>query len=371
MSSSPVVSNVTRQLIDRVSAMSKDWVGADLSLPPSLTARKWSFMFRFPVPADGHARRALLVKIARMPGTTLEQSVSDQLLIERTEREFRTLTAIESVFSTPEKRIKGFAYIRPIALLRDMNAIVMEELDCKSLLTYFSRMGFLPSRKRQDEFYFLLQRSSGWLREYHRGMGEPQQVPLGEAGLREKLADTCRDLSRVAPADCLATIQNVIFEAIEKAKGETIPLAMVHGDYHCPNIMVTPNHEVCSLDADFFRAPAYQDLAKFLIDFETRGLQTLLNGQFIRPSLVKRFQSTILDVYFEGKEYNRLVLELFVTMALIYKWKNHEDALRQSDILQKMIRSLLAHRRRRYFSSLIRKRLDNLIGLQHNTKHHG
>ncbi len=133
MPSVPVVSNVTQQMIERVSAMSKDWVGSGLSLPPALTERKWSFMFRFPVLVNGNRPRALLVKIARMQGMNLEQSVSHQSLIERTEREYKMLKAIEGVFSTPDKESKGFVYIRPLALFHDLNAIVMEELDCKQI----------------------------------------------------------------------------------------------------------------------------------------------------------------------------------------------------------------------------------------------
>lgn len=360
MPSMPVVSNVTQQMIERVSAMSKDWVGSGLSLPPALTERKWSFMFRFPVLVNENRPRALLVKIARMQGMNLEQSVSHQSLIERTEREYKMLKAIEGVFSTPDKESKGFVYIRPLALFHDLNAIVMEELDCKPLKDYFSQMGFLSSNEQQDEFEFLLRRSAGWLREYHRGMSEPQQVALGEAGLREKLDAACRGLSRVIPAEKLRNIQKGILEAIGAVKNETIPFAMVHGDYHCSNIMVTPSHQVCSLDADFLRAPAYEDLAKFLIDLETRGLQTLLNGQYVRPSLVKRFQSAIEDVYFENAEYNRLVLEIFITLALIYKWKIDEDVLNQSGMAQKIVRTLLAPWRRWYFSNLIQKRLEKL-----------
>jgi hypothetical protein len=67
-----------------------------------------------------------------------------------------------------------------------------------------------------------------------------------------------------------------------------------------------------------------------------------------------------VDAYFEGKTYNDLVLEIFITLALIYKWKIDEDVLRQSGKAQKIIRSILAPWRRRYFTKLIGKRLENL-----------
>ena len=362
MSVAPVSSNVAQQVIDRVSAMSKDWMrtDADLSRRPTVTTRKWSFMFRFPVLVDGREARAILVKIARMQNMTLEQSVTNRSLIERTEREYKMLTAIESVFSKSEKIEKGYSYIRPLALLDDLNAIVMEELDCKPLKDYFSKLGFVSSKKQQDEFESLLKRSAGWLREYHRGIGEQGHASLGEVGLPEKLADACRELSRIVPDAELTQIQKDLLAAIESVSETKIPLAMIHGDYHCSNIMVTPKKQVCSLDADFLHAPAYEDLAKFLIDFETRGLQTLLNGQFVRPSLVKRFQSAILENYFDGEEYNKLVLEIFVALALVYKWKIDEDVLNQSGKAQKMIRTLLAPLRRGYIYKLIQQRLGNI-----------
>jgi len=64
--------------------------------------------------------------------------------------------------------------------------------------------------------------------------------------------------------------------------------------------------------------------------------------------------------YFENAEYNRLVLEIFITLALIYKWKIDEDVLNQSGMAQKIIRTLLAPWRRRYFSNLIHKRIETL-----------
>jgi len=356
---SPVLGQIAMQVQSAVPSWFGD--GAVLcSTLPEIYQRRWSFMLRFLVQDEREQQTAILVKIARHEEMALEQATKEQSLLQRTEREYEMLSSIERIFKTHDGDWP-FCFIRPLALMEQWNALVTEELQAQPLKEHLLRMrmglGYVPAWRSFEE---ILKRSARWLRIYHEQMGDVNSEPLSQIGLWEKVEHILQQLENVASVDDLEFIGNSVMQELKESANIEVPLAMLHGDFHCANILVMPDGRVGALDADCVRGPIYEDIAKLIADLETRSVQMLTRGRFIRSGQMQRCVATILDGYFGSEELNRKLLELFTVMAVLNKWVMDEGALSQTVGFQRLLRKLVASWRRQYFSRLVRHHLAEM-----------
>lgn len=359
----PIISPSTlTRLISQIQRHSHAWLesGSELVVPPRQIVRKFSLMLRFLVKDSSVGNRAILVKIARYQGMDFDVAVADQSLVMGTIREYEMLRSIERIFSR-EMPERIFCHVRPLAVLEEWNALVTEELVCVPLKNYYFRIPLLLGwTKDWQTFEILLERSGHWLRVYHQGMGAQGVDTLQQTRLHEKIEELLTQVLTVMPGKEAGQIRNMVEISFSEAPFLSLPMAVLHGDFHCSNLLITPDLRVGSLDADAGRGPIYEDIAKLIADLETRSLQVYTFGLFIPPHRMTRLRNAVLRGYFASTQVNQYLLESFLTLAILTKWKIDEELLMNATGIQRIIRKILSPFRRRYMLHILKKHLSVL-----------
>lgn len=333
------------------------WSGDEpiISAQPEITTRPWSFMLRYPLQKGG----AILLKVARHQEMSLEQSIAETRLLERTEREFEMLSQIATVFQTLNGAASSeFCFVRPLAIFPLWNALAMEELDAKPLKNYLLQPQMaLATGKDWQRFEALLAQSARWLRTYHQGMNNLKTVALAETEFAARIKYVFENLKGYFSAASLDALMSAIQKKYNSLAAHQIELAMIHGDFHCGNILVTSDGRVGALDADLTQSPIYQDLAKLYADLETRGEQVLLRGNFLQAEKLKRAYRAIRTGYFAETVFDEEVFQLFILVAILEKWLMDEITLQQASGSTAFARRIFAGWRRTYFTQLLQEKL--------------
>ena len=348
-------------LLDEISAQIyaaiPTWAGDEpvVIAHPEITTRPWSFMLRYPLQKGG----AVLLKVARHQEMSIEQSVSEKTLLERTEREFEMLSQIAEVFRSHNGAASAdFCFVRPLEIFPRWNALAMEELESEPLKAYLLKpQMMLTISKDWERFEELLTQSARWLRTYHQGMGNRESVALAETKLAVRIDHVFKNLKGHVSSAKIDALMDAVQKKYSALAAHEVDLAMIHGDFHCGNILVTTDGRVGALDADLTQSPAYQDLAKFYADLETRGIQVLLRGNFLQTEKLKRAYRAITKGYFTETEFDEEVFQLFILVAIIEKWLMDEIAMQQASGITALGRRVFAGWRRAYFVKLLQEKL--------------
>lgn len=346
---------IAAQIVARIVARLPEWFdGATLAVSlPEVQVRQWSFFLRYPLrTADGKAG-AVLVKIPREPGiTTLGQAVAAAHLAPVTRQEYETLQAMAAVFAGEGAPLGA---IRPLVYLAEWNALVMEELPARPLkkLLLQPRMALgLP--QDWQPFEAALASAGRWLRTFHEQLGERRTEPPGAWELRTEIE---RELGRLAPLDA-APLRVAFDRALVAVTQRPMPVATLHGDFNCANILVLRDGCVAALDPnDSKRGPIYLDLGTLVADLATRKVQVLSNGLFVRRSRLENCRAAVLEGYFGAKPADIQMLDLACALAVVRKWALEEQTLTRARGARRLAARAYAVLMRRYFSRLVRRYL--------------
>ncbi|MCP4141133.1 MAG: aminoglycoside phosphotransferase family protein [Chloroflexi bacterium] len=320
---------------------------------PKVVTRPWSFMLRYPLSSGS----ALLVKVARHEEMSIEQAVSEKALLERTEREFEMLSKIAQVFQS-ENGEGEFCFVQPLGIFPHWNALAMEELDAQMLKEYLLKWQIgLGFRKDWDNFTSLLEKALRWLRAYHLGMGNLQRMPLSETKVDEHIETLLQNLRSYLPKAYLGDFGARLMLRYKELGKHNITFSMLHGDFHCGNILVAADGRVGALDADLRRGHIYEDIAKVLADIKTRGIEMLTQGLFFSEKELARTYQAVIKGYFADEECDEALLHFFILVAILEKWLNDEKNLKENAKKYPFLQKMLTGWRRRYFSRLVLRAL--------------
>lgn len=349
---------IVRRISELVDKSVPEWVtGATVaSVEPEMIVRPWSFMFRYPLTNHAHAG-AVLVKVARHKDMELPEAVADKALLYRTEKEFEMLSTIAQIFGDMDGT-NEFCFVQPLEILPEWNALAMEELDARVLKDYFLKPYMvIGAHKDWDKVTTLLKRSASWLRQYHHGAENGVDVQsLNDSGLRARIENTFTRLEALLSRKWL-TFKASMLSWCDDLGERPVPMAMLHSDFHCGNILVTPDYRVGALDADMVRGPVYLDLAKCYADLKTRSVQVLTFGNFIRRRQLENCYRAIVQGYFGADNFDEELLKFFVSIAILEKWMFDEEAIPQFSGAKAILFKLLSKWRRTYFLHMMRRQL--------------
>jgi len=253
---------------------------------------------------------------------------------------------------------RDFCYVRPLEIFPRWNALAMEELDAKPLKAYLLKPQMaLAIGKDWERFEKLLTQSARWLRAYHLGMQNIETVSLAETELTARMEHLFNNLKTYVSDAKIDVLRDAFQQKCNALAAHKVDLAMIHGDFHCGNLLVTSDGRVAALDADLTQSPIYQDLAKFYVDLETRGEQALLRGNFLQPEKLARAYRAITTGYFAETVFDEEVFQLFILVAILEKWLMDEIALQQASGVTAFARRIFAGWRRTYFTQLLQEKL--------------
>jgi hypothetical protein len=346
---------IAEQLAHALRTHLTQWYGHDadfVSLVPSVSRRPWSYLLRYQIAVQDGAGQSLLVKIPREPGIdTLAQAVKAEQWYRATELEYQTLRAIEAVFA---KEAQDFCSIRALAYLGEWNALVMEEMPASPLREVLLRpIGVLGSGAERRWREMVMRRSGRWLRIFHTALGEPATdvnwITQTRAQVGHELLCLEHAMSRRAN---LAPLRSA-FERVLARQRENVPVATLHGDYSCANVLVRPDGRISVLDMnENVRGSVYQDLATLVVDLRTRKALVIRYAGLLQTRRLAELAGPVLEGYFGAEAHDAEALHLACALAVLRKWRQDEEAVLAARLGRAVPQRIVRHVFRRYYRSL-------------------
>lgn len=338
-----------------------EWYGPgaylDTSRIPQVRSFAHSFIARYIV--SGSESQTLLVKIAHKANQSdLQFAINNDALRALARREMHQLQATWQAFK--ELNDPDLIAVQPLAYLEPWNAIVMVEVQAQSLKSILAspKIG-LGFPKASEQFIQHLQKASKWLRHFHDHVGGSQVGAASRTLMQARLDKVSRDVNDHMGTrfDTPKKIGSIKLQ-IDNVSGLE-PVAQMHGDFHCSNILVTPRGQICVLDprADSSRKSVYNDLATLLIDLHVKPIPMLTSGKFAKTFLAQSRQA-IMESYFKAGESSKSLLDFYCACEVIYKWSMDERDFINSKKMR-MVAPLIHPIHSRYMSQLISQFLTN------------
>ena len=337
---------------------SRAWFGehAEKILIESKSLRRYSFLFRVTVSFPNLPDLRLVIKIPRMPWMeSLEEVIPNEKLKNEAKLESKILGRIYQRIQ--ESGLDTLAAIRVYGHLPDFCAIVMEDLQFELLKNSISGLKFpFMSDQKWQSFLEKLGQSANWLRLFH----ESNQIEtdtglhftefLNDAGIAFQRLESVSGLDLTEIKDQL----NQIYETVED---QPVQQAYLHNDFHLGNIFATKAGKIGSFDPNWEATGSnLVDIARILIDLETRRVQVLTFGLFLGKQRNDEFKKTFLKEYFQAVSIEEKLVNLFCILELLKKWRVNEDYFASYKMKgKKLIMALLRNWSRVYFKYLIRQ----------------
>lgn len=315
-------------ITDAVIAYLNQRYGANWQLQGEIQIRYmlWSVLYFITV-TNGDQLKKLVVKIIRFPNQERADVswTNDELLL-RGSREYASMERINALFH--DQAQNGLHCIRPEIYLPEINAVVMDFADGKSLyhasltLTQLLRPGASANAQK------LLYDTGRWLRRLHT-------MPLGDVP-----AERQRNPSDSVKAVC---------DEADKLKSHGVSLdtfpdwhktldilrtlsdekrVWAHGDFHMRNVLVVKNDEILCFDTAFeFTDSPYYDMGTFIADLKSRRSRILRWGLLPSDHETRVLSNSFLSGYFQNEKWDVRLVSLYEGRFLLQKWNESLEVI--------------------------------------------
>jgi len=316
--------------------------------------RRYSFIFRAVVHFRNKNDVYLVIKIPRNPSMTkLIEVVSSEKLRQEAKLEAKILERIYQ--RVQESSENSLAAIKVYGYYPQFCAIVMEELRMRLLkedITGFSKL--VLSNKNWKNFISNATKSSAWLFLFHEASDMQQDIKLSETNILEDVNYSISRLENVSGLDF--TNLRIRFEKYyESIKSKKVKIGMLHNDFHLGNVFILKGEKVGAFDPNWeSRGPIYIDIARLMIDLETRRSQILSFGILFSQLRIDEYKSAVLSGYFRISDFDLQLTTFFCALEVVKKWRVNEEFFVDKNLkLLVGIKPILMFWTRRYFNNLI------------------
>lgn len=363
-SSSHDLNSIFSVLTPKIQADLPAWYGKDakLSGAPTFHPRDWSFFFYYPIQVSDTETKTILVKIRHAENMSLAEAVVSPKMKEEVRGEYETLVKIRDVFSKQDEP-SMFATIRPLACYDEINAVVEEMADLRTLRSHFQAPGMWVDGEPRKIFETHMNTVGRWLRIFHDQLGVRQEGPFFSEALYKDVQEHLDRIEASASHPDAVFVRELILALYKKYRGVKLPHRTLHNDFNSANIFVTNDGRICSFDSHNIPGPMYVDLAKIMTDLETCRVQVLSGGLAVpRPSL-GIFNASLLKGYFGENSADHIALNFFRLVMLIERWKDSEETFEKVSGTGKFVNSIAMIQLRRYYRNLLRRQAKQGYGL--------
>ena len=333
-----------------------EWFGPHAKLDdtePVLSQYPNSFIARFQVQSP-NGDEAILVKIPSKPYfDSFTDAIASDVSKARAQEQYAASTSVWKAIS--EEGDLSCCAVPPPLYIEKWNALAMQEIQGRMLKSFLLKPSIaLDVSTAWSELKEAVARSSKWLRIVHSRACNVENEPFPTEYVQALIDETLEKLEKDSDSQVdVRPYRKSLQVQLEKASQASVPVGLLHDDFHYSNILITPDGRACALDYAFtHRGPIYADLATILIDPETRLAQILSFGQFLSKEKLRQLRSAILDNYFPEKSYDAQVLNLFCSIAALYKWSVDERRF-SGNGLKRFFSPLLLPIMRRHFHDVI------------------
>ncbi len=336
--------------------------------------RRNATLYYFEAQADGSSH-AIVVKVPfgrRHSGSgarNAQKTLPDELRIlpistseVRGSLEHATLSNIHRRFGTdPDER---FGTIRVLDYLPEAQALVMVCCPDHNLDDLFVRRSRLYRHLSSPSIDDPIRNAGAWLRRYH------EFPPLPETADRAPLrADFLASIDRLTTylretsgeGDFIERARDTIHRAAYSSLPEKLPLATNHGDFVPRNILAGGGGRITVFDTRAqWRAPIYEDIARFLVALSASELQMMGLGLMYSGSELAGYESEFLRGYFDRDAVPLRAIRLFECQRLLAIWvaSAYQSTVAAGGLRQVRKACVLGLRRRH-----LQRRIHSILGV--------
>jgi len=325
----PLANALTAHLEARSADYFEDLRGSPVSI--RLASRRdhsRSVTYHFEVSGGGRVH-PVVAKIARLPPQALPPAAGERPRMvqpyepgEANRYQYAALAAVWAELGPrPDSR---FGAVRPLDLLPELQAIVMEDVRLPTLRSLLSRERLTLGPARLDAAFV---NAGALLRRLHgfRG-GDP--LPTLRGTRAEVLAAIGAFAEYLASHRLGARTLEAVTTAVESRAPLHMPsellIGLGHGDFAARNVFVGPGARVTVVDLSARRrVPVYEDLAYFVTGLRTAKAQLLTAGRALPAARLERYERALLGGYFGAEPVPRGALMIYEILALLDRWTAH------------------------------------------------
>jgi hypothetical protein len=233
------------------------------------------------------------------------------------ELEYRGLLALQNAVQEQDPSLRC---VRPLAHFPEYGAMLLDYVEQPTLRARLHSLTMRRAAVGTTENLELSFRTCGAvLRRYHeQEPGVPVARRGDDAAQRAQLVQRYIDflLPRLPDPVLLEPLAGL-------AAGipDTGPMAMSHGDLAPRNVFAWPEGHVAIFDPmPVWLAPAYEDVARFLVELATMAVQALTRGRAPGDRATGRYRLAFLAGYFGDEPVPVKVLQSYEALLLLDKW---------------------------------------------------
>lgn len=223
--------------------------------------------------------------------------------------------------------IEGITAVRPLTYFSDIDALVVEYMPGRDLLSLLLAAG-RPWAKRSaldvaTEVAYRGGRLLGSIHKIERGP-YPRKALLNGEQYRRRLQEDVQALLRLMPdrhaRRRLLLVQQAAHEFVS-ALQEHVTVSYLHSDFNLDNLVQLPDGRVYTIDTTLHQVgPVEDDIANLLVGIDTLKQRLLLGSIAIRPDNVALVRRSFLSGYCTEARFSPRVLLLSRLRALIRRW---------------------------------------------------
>lgn len=283
---------------------------------------------------------------------------------EKTRLEYHALKAIYEYFEMLDN--PGFGAIRVLDFIQNPQTIIMEEHSDPSLRSLFAKTNRLNHlRGRAPDLHRAFFNAGAWLKAYST-LPKPEDVttrlPQRE-DFNASIIDFTGFLGRISgDGSFFQRVEKTVIPAANEILPDNLPLGIGHGDYAMRNILVGDNDRITAFDTCAkWKVPIYEDIAYFLVQLETNGLQVLTQGLGIHPKTLAAYQREFLAGYFGETHIPVAVIRLFQIQLLLDSWSSKVSInTRKHTGIKKVYHKLLPTLLNRQYKTVMERLLNEV-----------
>ena len=285
----------------------------------NVNSRVVAHVIKVRVPRTDGPPARLIVKA----GADLSSDMSDRPRLmpmtdqsERLGLEFDALRTVEARLKEADD--PAFVAIRPLGVLPESGALVMEAFDGDSLHQFLMPR---PLRSGSELRPSSLARAAGrWLRILH---DTPPSNQVVRQGTREEIVDAFIAFgSFLAGETGSRRFEPVIEAGIAAARRlpDPLPTVITHGDFAPRNILVDGSGRMAVIDLlARWQAPPFEDLAGFLVALQTSRINAATRG-LVFGSSIEKLEPAFLTGYYGSEPVPRRAIRVYELLLLLDKW---------------------------------------------------
>ena len=357
---------VVDKISDRIASCIPDWYGSQASLfatPPVIEKKRYSFLLHYFVKRFDQEDVSILVKIDSRPEIkNIEEAIQKPELLELHKAEYTTMRSIEEIVRG--KNVEGIKSIRMLGYFPEINAIIMEKFEGKTLRSLVLNKKTLLRQKNNNVLIRKTGSNAGrWLRMFHENVGEKKLKPFEPTLWLKLVHDYLSQITYYSENKKAKFLYEEFEIAAHKLSDQPVLYSILHGDFQMNNILYMKDGSVACIDPN---APKngmiYMDIARFILDPHTLKLQVLSQGLAIRSDIVELFRQSFLKGYYDNESYNQKFLHLCSAFVFLKKWHNNERIIPHLKFTAiKHSRDVLSLYIRRYYLYKISNELSEVI----------